>query len=167
MGVAVTQDSTFDWREVGAQVTANTSTRYVGGVSAQDAAYMARNMNCSPEFIMQQRKFDDASRFATYVRGYTEKAAPLSVPLGILDATPKMDQIAYSRATERNRLRLTAPSTTPVYTAPVAGREPVRPEPVDVVQPPVVPQAQQTEPPPQASDAANDLKPVSKSPRRW
>ncbi len=89
-----------------ATFAANTSIRYAGGVSASDAAFMAKNMHCKSDFIMAQRKTGATTSFATYVRGYTDRAVSLSVALGILDDEPKMDAAAYNALIVQNRNRV-------------------------------------------------------------
>jgi hypothetical protein len=108
-----------------ATVAANTSIRYVGGVSAADASFMAKNMSCEPEFIMAQRKQGGHTHFATYVRGFTERAVSLSVPLGILDKQPKMTDAQSVSLTARNRAVLASkraaeppPVPEPIQTPP-------------------------------------------------
>jgi hypothetical protein len=86
-----------------ATVAANTSIRYVGGISASDAAFMAKNMHCETDFIMAQRKSGTETHFATYVRGYTERAVSLSVPLGVIDKQPKMTRAQEAALIARNR----------------------------------------------------------------
>ncbi|MBS4082911.1 MAG: type IV secretion system DNA-binding domain-containing protein [Rhizobiales bacterium] len=101
-----------------ATVAANTSIRYVGGVSAQDASFMGRNMRCEPDFILDQRKRGDTTSFATYVRGFTERPVSLTIPLGILDKEPKMTEEEYRAVVARNRSILAATPTKPSSSPP-------------------------------------------------
>jgi len=155
-----------------ATLAANTSIRYVGGVSALDAAFMARNMGCEPEFIMGQRKTATHTSFACHVRGYTERAVSLTTKLGILQAAPQMTDTAQRRFVERNRLAVAAsaiPDTSPPPPPPAA---PI-PEPAPVMEaaveaPAVDPSAAE---PPVAAEIA--VPPVPEQPkkslwkRRW
>lgn len=92
-----------------ATLAANTSIRFVGGVSALDAAFMARNMGCDPEFIMGQRKTTSTTQFACHVRGYTERAVSMTTKLGLLQSAPQMNDDAQRLFMERNRLAISAP----------------------------------------------------------
>lgn len=80
---------------------ANTSIKLAGGVSARDARSLAGQMSCDPELIQRQPK----GTFATYVRGLTDQAVPISFPFFVLEKGPKahrseIDSIrAHSRAT--------------------------------------------------------------------
>jgi len=58
---------------------ANTSIKLAGGVSARDARALAGQMAAEPNLIQQQPK----GTFATYVRGLTERAVPISFPFYI------------------------------------------------------------------------------------
>jgi hypothetical protein len=118
-----------------ATLAANTSIRYVGGVSAADASFMAKNMNCETEFIMSQRKSGGQTHFATYVRGFTDHAVSLSVPLGIIDRQPKMTEAQEQEITARNRAILAA--KRPVQT----------PTPQEPTPEPSTPQTRATRPP--------------------
>ncbi|WP_188078384.1 type IV secretory system conjugative DNA transfer family protein [Aquicoccus porphyridii] len=64
---------------------ANTSIKLAGGVSARDARALAGQMNASPETIQSQPK----GTFATFIRGLTERAVPISFPFFVLEKRPK------------------------------------------------------------------------------
>lgn len=64
---------------------ANTSIKLAGGVSARDARALAGQMNANPEIIQSQSK----GTFATYIRGLTERAVPISFPFFVLEKLPK------------------------------------------------------------------------------
>jgi hypothetical protein len=120
-----------------ATFAANTSMRYAGGVSAQDASFMAKNMNCEPDFIlgMERRKTSTTTTFACYVRGYTNTAVALTIQLPPLN-TPKMSDDAYAAFMAQNRERLaatpeakklapgSAPAPKPIDPAPIAATRP-------------------------------------------
>lgn len=64
---------------------ANTSIKLAGGVSARDARALAGQMASKPELIQDQPK----GTFATYVRGLTQRAVPISFPFFILENLPR------------------------------------------------------------------------------
>ncbi|GGD29043.1 type IV secretory system conjugative DNA transfer family protein [Sinisalibacter lacisalsi] len=64
---------------------ANTSIKLAGGVSARDARALALQMSCDPNVIQRQPK----GTFATYVRGLTERAVPISFPFFVLEKAEK------------------------------------------------------------------------------
>ncbi len=67
---------------------ANTSIKLAGGVSARDARALAGQMAADPNLIQQQPK----GTFATFVRGLTERAVPISFPFFVLEKMPKTSQ---------------------------------------------------------------------------
>ncbi|MEL7257712.1 MAG: ATP-binding protein [Pseudomonadota bacterium] len=74
---------------------ANTSIKLAGGVSARDARALAGQMSTDPHMIQQQPK----GTFATYIRGLTERAVPMSFPFFVLEKRPRAtkDEIAAIR----------------------------------------------------------------------
>ena len=64
---------------------ANTSIKLAGGVSARDARALAGQMAADPNLIQQQPK----GTFATFVRGLTERAVPISFPFFVLEKMTK------------------------------------------------------------------------------
>tara|TARA_B100000745_G_scaffold248580_1_gene170625 strand:+ start:8119 stop:10191 length:2073 start_codon:yes stop_codon:yes gene_type:complete len=70
---------------------ANTSIKLAGGVSARDARALSGQMSCDPDTIQRQPK----GTFATYIRGLTDRAVPISFPFFVLE---KME-----RATKEER----------------------------------------------------------------
>jgi len=64
---------------------ANTSIKLAGGVSARDARALAGQMASNAEKIQEQPK----GTFATYVRGLTQNAVPISFPFFVLEGLPK------------------------------------------------------------------------------
>jgi hypothetical protein len=81
-------------------VEANTSIKLAGGVSARDARVLSGQMSAEPELIQRQGK----GSFATYIRGITARAVPMSFPFFVLEKLPRATQEersavrAYSRA---------------------------------------------------------------------
>ena len=63
---------------------ANTAIKLAGGVSASDARALASQMSVDPQTIQQQPK----GTFATYIRGLTERAVPVSFPFFVLEKRP-------------------------------------------------------------------------------
>ncbi len=74
---------------------ANTSIKLAGGVSARDARALAGQMNANPELVQSQPK----GTFATFIRGLTQRAVPISFPFFVLEKKPKAtkDEIAAIR----------------------------------------------------------------------
>ena len=64
---------------------ANTAIKLAGGVSARDARALAGQMSADPDLIQRQPK----GTFATFVRGLTERAVPISFPFFVLERMPK------------------------------------------------------------------------------
>jgi len=60
---------------------ANTSIKLAGGVSARDARALAGQMSCDADLIQRQPK----GTFATFVRGLTDRAVPISVPFFVME----------------------------------------------------------------------------------
>lgn len=60
---------------------ANTSIKLAGGVSARDARALAAQMSADAETIQRQPK----GTFATFVRGLTERAVPISFPFFVME----------------------------------------------------------------------------------
>ena len=94
---------------------ANTSIKLAGGVSARDARALAGQMASSAEKIQEQPK----GTFATYVRGLTNNAVPISFPFFVLENLPRAskDEIAevreHSRKTYAEPLRKMAEPSEP------------------------------------------------------
>jgi len=65
---------------------ANTSIKFAGGVSAKDARMLAPMLHCEPALIEAQAK----GSFASFVRGETKGAVPLTFPLGYLEKKEAM-----------------------------------------------------------------------------
>ena len=90
-------------------LAANTSIKYAGGVSARDASFMAKDMRCEPDFVLQQRKRAGMTQFACYVRGFTESPVSVTLPLwphSAIDKEPVMSETAYQKLLEQNRQQI-------------------------------------------------------------
>ncbi len=64
---------------------ANTSIKLAGGVSARDARTLAGQMNTDAQTIQHQ----PPGTFATFVRGLTRQAVPISFPFFVLEKLPR------------------------------------------------------------------------------
>jgi len=78
---------------------ANTSIKLAGGVSARDARTMSGQMNADPNMIQHQQP----GTFATFVRGLTRRAVPISFPFFVLEKLPRSskDEIEAIRTHSR------------------------------------------------------------------
>ncbi|MCK0138927.1 type IV secretory system conjugative DNA transfer family protein [Aliiroseovarius sp. F47248L] len=94
---------------------ANTSIKLAGGVSARDARALAGQMASGAEKIQEQPK----GTFATFVRGLTKNAVPISFPFFVLENLPRAskDEINeirdHSRKTYAEPLRKSAEHDAP------------------------------------------------------
>jgi len=79
---------------------ANTSIKLAGGVSARDARALAGQMSADAEMIQRQPK----GTFATFVRGLTDRAVPISFPFFVLEKLPRAtkEEIDAIRQHSRN-----------------------------------------------------------------
>lgn len=84
---------------------ANTSIKMAGGVSARDARSLASQFNCDPDLILRQPK----GSFATYVRGLTQRAVPISFPFFVLEGLPKRNREELDAIRDLNRERYAEP----------------------------------------------------------
>jgi hypothetical protein len=86
-------------------VMTNTAIKMVGGLSDEDARYLAGNMRCTPEFLLSMKKYDSEkiTQFACYVRGHTQSAISLNVPLGMMEAQAPIDPRVLAKLIRRNR----------------------------------------------------------------
>lgn len=91
-----------------ASFAANTAIKLAGGVSDKDARALAPDMRCRHDFIGAQRKHNDHTSFAAYVRSLTPTAVSLTVPFGTLEAMPQMSAAAHRALRARNRARYSA-----------------------------------------------------------
>lgn len=69
-------------------IEANTSIKLAGGVSARDARTLAGQFGVDPGMIERQQK----GSFATYIRGLTQKAVPVSFPFFVLEKRARASQ---------------------------------------------------------------------------
>jgi hypothetical protein len=85
---------------------ANTSIKMAGGVSARDARALASQFNCDPDLILRQPK----GSFATYVRGVTDRAIPISFPFFVLENMPKATSDEIEAIRQQSRARYAEPA---------------------------------------------------------
>lgn len=78
---------------------ANTSIKLAGGVSARDARAMAGQMSCDAEIIQSQPK----GTFATYIRGITQRAVPVSFPFFVLEKRTQATKTALAAIRQHSR----------------------------------------------------------------
>lgn len=87
-------------------IASNTSIKLAGGISDRDARSMAPDMRTTPTFILDQRKQEQGTQFACYIRNHTPTALSLSIPFGSLEAEPVMDEAAFAQLQDENRGRI-------------------------------------------------------------
>ena len=78
---------------------ANTSIKMAGGVSARDARALAGQMSAEADIIKNQPK----GTYATYIRGLTERAVPISIPFFVLENLPKANTKEIYAVREHSR----------------------------------------------------------------
>jgi DNA helicase HerA-like ATPase len=80
-------------------ISANTSIKFAGGVSAKDARALAADLRTEPSFVEGQDKLS----FAAFVKGTTRHAVSISVTAGEMEAEPRMS--AEDREKQRDTMR--------------------------------------------------------------
>jgi hypothetical protein len=100
-----TQDLSHIPVELRSSIFSNTSIKFAGGVSANDARSLANDMRTDVDFLMSQKKLN----FACFVRNHTSKAGSVSVKVGQLENELQMDEEDYAAFRKRNRERVAAP----------------------------------------------------------
>ena len=96
-------------RDLRASVMASTAIKYAGGVSADDALTVSREMRCDADFLKGMVKGGGQSRFALFVRNITPEAQECTIPFGTLEALPRLSQAEFRTLLEDNRDRYCAP----------------------------------------------------------
>jgi hypothetical protein len=92
-----------------ATVMANTSAKFVGGVSAEYGAKLAKEINIEPEMLQTLQKTPTEAQFASFVRNLAPEPGLFSVPLGELERRPRMCVEEQQRLLAANRERYCAP----------------------------------------------------------
>jgi Type IV secretion-system coupling protein DNA-binding domain len=126
--------------ELRGSVLANTTIRFAGGLSAKDASAIAPEFRSERDFLLSQRRGTDETHFACYVRNYTPRALSVSVPLGFVEALPRMSETARALLLEANRARYsgTPEPIAEASFATVGGRSPSLKHPVRIPAPEAV-----------------------------
>lgn len=86
-------------------MASSTSIKVVGGLSAKDASFFARDMRTTPEFFQSMRKSAAQTEFACFVRHFTPQPIRLTVPLGEMERRPKLSEAQLRVILEVNRER--------------------------------------------------------------
>ncbi|MCK9345060.1 MAG: hypothetical protein M0P64_02965 [Candidatus Pacebacteria bacterium] len=87
-----------------ASVLASTSIKFAGGVSSKDANSLDAEFRTDANFLLQQKKYGNHTEFACYVKNFTARALSVSIPLGVVEREPVLDDIQYAELIERNRV---------------------------------------------------------------
>ncbi|HUF20079.1 MAG TPA: hypothetical protein VMP00_04930 [Burkholderiales bacterium] len=94
---------------------ANTSIKLAGGVSARDARTLAGQMNTDAQTIQHQQP----GTFATFVRGLTRQAVPISFPFFVLENLPRNSKDEIDAIRQHSRDRYAEPwQKAPEHVAP-------------------------------------------------
>lgn len=86
-------------------VATNTTIKFAGGVSDQDARTFDADMRTSAQFITSMKKHTKSTEFAAYIRNDTPTAVRLEIPFGTLEAAPRMTEEEHRTLIDRNRAR--------------------------------------------------------------
>lgn len=86
-------------------VEANTSIKLAGGVSARDARALSGQMGADADMIARQPK----STFASFIRGLTERAVPMSFPFFVLEKLPRASTSLREAIREHSRTAYAEP----------------------------------------------------------
>lgn len=114
-------------QRVKAAVYGATAIKIAGPVSYADAQALGREMYCSGEFIRSMKAVERwHADFAVHVRGMTDHAIKLSVPFGMLENAPRMDDAARARMRELNRSKM---NVVTAAAPPVAATPEPEPDP--------------------------------------
>ncbi|HWA92085.1 MAG TPA: hypothetical protein VG889_18745 [Rhizomicrobium sp.] len=90
-------------------LAANTAIKMASGVSMSDARALAPDLRTTPDFILSQPRL----QFAAHIRNVTPQAVSIPVPVGTLEAQPRLSHEAYERLRELNRVRVSLPRDIP------------------------------------------------------
>ncbi len=86
-----------------ASLAANTGIKFASGLSAGDARSMATEMRTTPDFILNQPRY----QFAAHIRNVTPTA--VSIPIQSVTQREQLSQEAFENLMERNRKRVSLP----------------------------------------------------------
>lgn len=80
-------------------ISANTSIKFAGGVSAKDARTMALELRTDPGFVERQDKLS----FAAFVKGSTRHAISISIAPGKMENLPRLSDLELQLQREAMR----------------------------------------------------------------
>lgn len=110
---------------------ANTSIKFVGGVSDRDAHTVARELRCTPSFIQQQ----PTGSWAAFVKNQTPHAISVKVPFGTMEKQDSMSHQERRSLQETMRGRYAVPPGLPSPSKAQTAPEPGAPDPEPVIRP--------------------------------
>jgi len=111
---------------------ANTSIKLAGGVSARDARALAGQLSCDADLIQRQPK----GTFATFVRGLTDRAVPISFPFFVMEKLERATKDEIDAIREHSRNAYAEPWLTKVEDPGTSDKTPPEPpEENDAVDP--------------------------------
>ena len=93
---------------VGGQV----GTKLIGAVSSKDAGKLADDMGVPAESMTRLRQDKRRSEWMLHVRGLTDSAVKIEIPIGSLNRSPRMSEREWDEVLARNRARYGAPEVT-------------------------------------------------------
>jgi len=102
---------------------ANTSIKLAGGVSARDARALAGQMSADVDLIQRQPK----GTFATYVRGLTDRAVPISFPFFVMEQLPRSTKFEIEEIQSHSREAYAEPWQSKAEQAATSKEEPPDP----------------------------------------
>jgi Helicase HerA, central domain len=86
-----------------AGMVAGTAIKLAGGISHKDAATLAPEYRCHPDFLLGMHKRAKSTEFALYARGITATAMTLQVPFGYLESLDKLTPTEYQALLDHSR----------------------------------------------------------------
>ena len=98
-----------------ATVLASTSIKFAGGLSSKDANTLDSEFRVDASFLLAQRKRNEHTEFACYVRNFTNQALSVRIPLGYVDALPTVSDESYAKLRRRSREEYSAPPIEPAF----------------------------------------------------
>ena len=137
-----------------ASLAANTTIKMAGGTSTGDARALASEMRTTADFILDQPRL----QFAGFIRGVTPSAVSIPIPVGVLEAEPRLSPEAFGRLREINRLRVSLPQPKrgEDFTFTEAPPEPYDPGAADPPRREFRPTSEHPAPPPDDPTAASE-----------
>ena len=106
-------------------VAGQTSVKYAGGLSYQDARFLANEMRCEPDFLTSLKMDIGVSpkwtQFAVYADNWNDNHSMLlTLPFLTMEREPKMTSDQHAALLARNRQRVAAPQVMQKSEAPPA-----------------------------------------------